>query len=1258
MKQNKFTYSGGFRETCTSLLKTFDKCLMELNSVVSGKTTAPDEYAVCNAEYKFRYISPDNIAEFASNLMKVIVGDMISTRVADVEKFSVESATRFVGENDCDPFNWTTIMATGNYPSNSMTLNDLLVYCQNEFFAHTVLSKYEMDERRNLISKDFKTLSGLHISSNIGKIIDKLPTLMEKTDLVKFMNDTQQDVVMAFIEQFIKFAISLNISTVVSMINFCVPRSTYNTALQSHKAEVNSNSLLDDEYFKESVDLSTHKPVYVILTDTKTPQSTPVKIFTKSKVCHASISMDSKFNHCYTFTQVHHGLTIEDFTAEKNKKMDAEIYVAYVTNENYDTMKKYCETMEENKWFTKYNWKPIGGLLIGKDLAAPDDLKQICSSFVNNVFKTIGAVVSDKITPTQEDIKKYVNVRPDSFSKIYAGSLRNLSEPEIISKSKDFASSKSSKVVSEYESGYFNESVDESNHKPVYVILTDTKTPQSGPIKFITKSSVCHASFSLYPRFNHCYSFGMTQNRLITEDMTSEKFKVMDAEVYVAYVTNENYDTMKKYIETLEKHKDQTRYNWGAIRNMLFKIDKEYKDDLKQVCSSFVNNVFKSIGTSLTNPGVKTPSPEGIKQFVSLKPDQFSKIYTGSLRNLSESEIIANSKGFAKSKTSRTISEYVTECCLLKTNDINFNNKLPFNINMRNIVLQDMHPNFKDTVSAINFLLKDNRSPFSQLIYKYGSLQIKHKIDPDTIVRMFIGNPCCKFDNFSNYTEIYNRLDFHSDVNWLDKITYGDVYQASNYRRDALGNDNKHPIQVSLEMLYQMYCPCKCKTNEDLADHIQCVGKAMIGIANIYKECGIENWELVRDILAVMGEIMTKCMIRLYNNHMAVIVAADAMDDTIVPGYMYNEYFLMEADDANNTNKPTVTNAENNANDVNSDNVKSKISQYAAKSKDSLRKLIQQFTGWVNDKLAKAPMNFISNHKAELDWVKNHDTLNKQVTSAIQSNRFNPHIENWPLYNVPAKALIDGNKKLSNVIANLESTPDQISLENVKKNFYGLFKDDGLDMEGMLNLKPHKGAKTRDNTTEQNALTNWVLYSNSKPQQTTTNQLTPEKWNDLIGNIQKVGPALTQIGKAMSSDISKCLDSINKRLNSVKEQDSETKTKTETESYEDTNTYGDLFMEDGEEKLTQQQLQTLFNAVQDISDVWCVGIQNALDKNFYRTSYTLYKDMIAAYKQSNGNTTNDQSNNNKTTEGEPPAAKADESASKTPTENNQQNAGQ
>lgn len=840
MKPNKFAYSGGFKETCTSLLKTFDKCLMELNSVVSGKTTAPDEYAVCNAEYKFRYISPDNIAEFASNLTKVVACNMISTRVADIEKFSVESATRFVGENDCDPFNWTTIMATGNYPNNSMTLNDLLVYCQNEFFAHTVLSKYEMDERRNLISKDFKTLSGLHISSNFGKIIDKLPALMEKADLIKYMNETTQHVVMLFIEQFIKFAISLNISTVVSMINFCVPRSTYNTALQSHEAKVTSNTLLDDEYYKEGVD-------------------------------------------------------------------------------------------------------------------------------------------------------------------------------------------------------HFN--------------------------------------------------------------------------------------------------------------------------------------------------------------------------------------------------------EYVTECCLLKTNDINFNNKLPFNINMRNIVLQDMHPNFKDTVSAINFLLKDNRSPFSLMIQKYGTVDFKHNIDPDTIVRMFIGNPCCKFDNFSNYAETYNRLDFHSDVNWLDKITYGDVYQASNYRRDALGNDNKHPIQVSLEMLYQMYCPCKCKTNEDLANNILSVGEAMIDIAKIYKECGIENWELVRDILAVMGEIMTKSMIRLYNNHMTVIVAADAMDDTIVPGYMYNEYFVMEADD--DANKPKVdvnAKANNTLNNVNA-KVTQKAAAYAAKGKEWIRKTIQAFIGWVNDKLAKSPMNFINNHKAETDWVKNHDTLNKQIAAAIPKN-FNPHVENWPLYKIPANALTDENIKLSSIIKDIETKPNEISIQKIKETFYGKFQ--GLDVKDVMNLSNEKDQNKRDNSGERDALTNWVLYGNSNPQQTTTNQLTPELWNGLVEDILNVGPVLTKIGKHMESDIKACADELNKRLNAIQEQKSEPT----NEAFEDTNPYGDLYMEDGEEGLTQAQLQTMVNAVTDISNVWCVGIQNALDKNFYRTSYTLYKDVIAAYKQSNGNNPNNQNNDNndnndnKDTNSEPPVSES------------------
>ena len=799
IKPTKFTYSGGFEETCSSLLKTFDKCLMELNSVVSGKTTAPDEYAVCNAEYKFRYISPENIAEFASNLIKVIKNGMISTRVADVEKFAVESVTRFVAGNDCDPFNWGTIMATGKYTSNSMTLNDLVVFCQNEFFSHTVLSKFEMDERRNLISKDFKTLSGLHISSNINKIIDKMPTLMSQTDFAN-MNYTEQDIITAFIEQFIKFAISLNIATIVSMIGFCVPRSTYNTALVDHKADVNSNSLLDSEYFKESVDESNHKPVYVLLFDTKSVVSRPIKAITKSDVGHSAFSLTSRFDHCYTYQMNIDGLAIEDVYSQKFKKAYAKIYVAFVSNDDYETMKNYCETMEANREFTSYDWKGVRGFISGKDKGSEDDFKQICSSFVNSIFKSIHLTISDR----------------------------------------------------------------------------------------------------------------------------------------------------------------------------------------------------------------KIASPESLKQFVELRPNAFSKVYDGPCIDMDEKTIIENTKKFAKGRETRTISEYVTECCLLKTNTINVNNKLPFNINMRNMVLQDMHPNFKDTVSAINFILRDNRSPFSQLIQKYGSDDIKHKIDPDTIVRMFIGNPCCRFDNFSNYATIYNRLDFHSDVNWLDKITYGDVYQASNYRRDALGNDNKHPIQVSLEMLYQMYCPCKCKNNNDLADHIQSVGDAMIGIATVYKNCGIENWELVRDILAVLGEIMTKCMIRLYNNHMTVIVAADAMNDTVVPGYMYNEYYVFEDGNTNNVNKPTVTvtaKANNTLNDANA-TVKQKAAAYASKGKDWLRQTIQKFAGWINDMLAKAPMNFINNHKAEMDWVKNHDTLNKQVAAAL-GKTFNPHVENWPLYHIPAKELTD-----------------------------------------------------------------------------------------------------------------------------------------------------------------------------------------------------------------------------------------------------------
>lgn len=1029
----KFIYNNGFRETCESMLKTYDHSLNELRNVVTGKTVAPDEYAVCNREYKFRYISPNNIAEYASLLIRVLFNHLISVNVTDIEKFSVECACRFVGENDCDGFKWDNIYEDSGYTRHDIGLRELIVYCQNEFFSNIVVSKYEMDERRNHIKKDYDKINGIHLSANIRRMIDAIPRLMEKTDFVN-LGDDERLVITTFIENFIMFAINLTLSSVVSMIMYCVPRSTYNTALRHHDLKVDNNSLLDDEYFKESVDESTHKPVYVIFTDTKSIVANPIKKVTKSDFNHASFAFDPSFETVYTFNRKgDSGFTIEDFSTNLFQQMDCSVFVAFVSDSDYRKMKKYVNYIEKNQMFTKYDWGVVRAMLFNKDTES-SDFRGVCSTFVNNIFKVIGKNYTDKDSPNQEELRSSINTNKDQFNEIY-----------------------------------------------------------NGPVADMTKDSI------------------------------------------------------------VEKTHD-----------------------------------------------------------------------------------------FAKYKKSHSISEYVTECCLLKTNNIVFNNKLPFNINMRNIVLQDMHPNFKDTVTAVRFIMNDSRSPVNQMIIKYGSYDIGNKINPDMIVRMFIGQPCSTFDNFSNYQNFYNDTDFHSDVNWLDRITFGDPYQDGNYRTDAVGNDHKHPVVMTLRTLYQMYGDHLCKTNQDLADNIERVGNAMIGIAQVYKDCGIRNWELVRDILAVFGEIMTKCIIRLYNNHMTVIVASDNMDDTMIPGYMYEEYFVEDGE----SGKPTVTVA--NANSA-SNQGKSTGKQILAKGKEFLKQMVHKFSGWVTDGLAKVPQKFVDAHKAELDWVSKHSDLNNKIAASI-GNDFNPHVENWPLYKIPIQDIKAAANKIPTIVTELKNSNDPVDMTSVKNKFYSkIGQDSGLSN---IEVSGHEGSKENKNmTAEEKAVTNWILYSNVNPTNTTTNQLTSDNWTDLIKNISESPKAVKEAIDAISNGFKKAAEDIDKEIKTITDAkpvqeyaydgdiseydyyvemenaDKNNQTPPAAEEQKSGNTSAKPNApQDGDAKV--KKLTTIFNGLTDLSKVFGSSVAKVLNEKFYRTCYNLYRDMVTAYQQSNGKFTDQQTETN------------------------------
>ena len=257
--------------------------------------------------------------------------------------------------------------------------------------------------------------------------------------------------------------------------------------------------------------------------------------------------------------------------------------------------------------------------------------------------------------------------------------------------------------------------------------------------------------------------------------------------------------------------------------------------------------------------------------------------------------------------------DVVTECCICKTNDFMIRNRMPFNCNMRDVVLQDVTPNFRDTHDALHFIMKDARSPICILVQKYAPKDAGRNFHGgDAIARMFLGvNRChehCLNDVFKKDGErecadpLSVVAGFQTKVDWLDTIAFGNNYLDGNYRRDAVGNNHVHPITNSLDMIFKMYSGIDLTTNEEIAENIICVAGAIKGIIHAYNEgTPIENYDLTKDVLTLLGEILTRNMLRLYYNNTQVVSYTDDMFNAAAPGFIEESFmmegFVMEATD-------------------------------------------------------------------------------------------------------------------------------------------------------------------------------------------------------------------------------------------------------------------------------------------------------------------------------------------------------------------------
>lgn len=827
-----FKFSDSFLAGFNSLITTYDKKIEDLNKVKS-LIDKDAHHGVCNCSYKMRYIKPEDISTFISNLERAMENHLFKPHTSDCDLFAVESAKRFLQSNGCVPFDAATIMGNSgaNIPKGA-TLADLTFAAESENFGLIVYSKYELDKRVDNMREDIGKMQNMHFSAAMKSVVQKIPDIMNKKATFVMKDSLLAKALETYIEDFIIFALRLNLTTVLQMIAYAVPRAAYKNepdSAQSNEAANNADNWDEDNDFfqQESVDLTKKSPVFFIFSKGKTPfVSNTIRKITKSDFSHVSIAFSESLNPMYSFGDA---------------------------------------------------------------------------------------------------------TKPDTY--------------------------------------------------------------QTGTLGFKK------------------------------EDIHGTAYKDIEVSVYGAYIDNEKVDMMKEKISDFESH--NTKFDKRILLNKLIHVDKKPgKNKYKQVCSTFVDFLMNEAGIKKGDKNIM--SPEDIRSSISIFENSAFEVFSGNANIYNASKAKKKLSSYAGKPKSVAFDEVVTECCtgFLKTNDYVITNKIPFNCNMRDVVLQDVHPQFKDTVSALKFIMNDERSPIHQLVIQYYTEPIDD-YDPDLILNMFLGcsDHYCE-DNLSN-----TMASMNTDVNWLDKITYGNMFLDGNYRRDGLGNHHTHPIMNSFESIYKMFGGCdNICDNAGLSNSLIRISRVMKAIVNRYSCGSIINWEMCRDILAVFGEIFTRHMLRLYYNNNHYLVNTDQMRDTMVPGYMYAEQFVLEA------------------NGFTSNNDQSNIKKVGK----GIGNLAKNMINWVRDKLATfLPKYFENSLQKQCEWFnKNGESKYKEIKDAAQAGKYNfPKKDKYYKYNVTfdpsavnPQTIIDNYKNKDN-LSDEDITKFKIELISVFPNKSGLAKD-------------------------------------------------------------------------------------------------------------------------------------------------------------------------------------------------------------------------
>lgn len=177
---------------------------------------------------------------------------------------------------------------------------------------------------------------------------------------------------------------------------------------------------------------------------------------------------------------------------------------------------------------------------------------------------------------------------------------------------------------------------------PIYIVLSYTNTIFGKVIRTVQHSTYTHAGLSLDSdlsaiatfKYNKEYSGFSTENlKYYIDTFDDAIIKVLC--IFVDENTKIKVDTVLKdfFIK-----RNQTRYGFGNLFNILFKKSKEYDpENLALVCSQFCDTILKLANINITDKSSNLVSPKDFEQ-INSNPKVY-KVYEGLAKEYNEKKV-------------------------------------------------------------------------------------------------------------------------------------------------------------------------------------------------------------------------------------------------------------------------------------------------------------------------------------------------------------------------------------------------------------------------------------------------------------------------------------------------------------------------------------------------------------------------------------------------------------------------------------------